>query len=88
MFCRSEATGASCTGLYRIIILVCKRHETTEIGESTEKEILRLSVLCASAVRFFCLRLRRPRKIEELKNSLRGEILLPSDDAYESARKI
>jgi len=27
-------------------------------------------------------------KIEELKNSLRGEILLPGDDAYESARKI
>src|SRR5881409_1375644 len=27
-------------------------------------------------------------KIEELGNSLRGEILLPSDDAYESARQI
>jgi len=27
-------------------------------------------------------------KIEELKGSFRGEILLPSDDAYESARKI
>src|SRR6266545_8369515 len=27
-------------------------------------------------------------KIEELKNSLRGEILLPGDGAYESARKI
>jgi FAD/FMN-containing dehydrogenase len=28
------------------------------------------------------------KKIEELKGSLRGEVLLPSDDAYESARKI
>src|SRR5213593_4360699 len=27
-------------------------------------------------------------KIEELKNRFRGEILLPSDDAYESAPKI
>ena len=27
-------------------------------------------------------------KIEELRGSFRGEILLPSDDAYESARKI
>ena len=27
-------------------------------------------------------------KIKELKGSFRGEILLPSDDAYESARKI
>ena len=27
-------------------------------------------------------------KIEELKGSFRGEVLLPSDDAYESARKI
>jgi FAD/FMN-containing dehydrogenase len=30
----------------------------------------------------------QPTKIEELKNSVRGEILLPSGDAYESARKI
>jgi len=27
-------------------------------------------------------------KIEELKNSFKGEILLPGSDAYESARKI
>ena len=27
-------------------------------------------------------------KLKELKNSFRGEILLPDDDAYESARKI
>jgi len=30
----------------------------------------------------------QPSKIAVLGNSLRGEILLPSDDAYESARKI
>jgi hypothetical protein len=27
-------------------------------------------------------------KLEELKNSFKGKIILPSDDAYESARKI
>jgi len=29
-----------------------------------------------------------PRKVEELKSSLKGEVLLPGDEAYESARKI
>ena len=30
----------------------------------------------------------QPAKIEQLRGSFRGEIILPSDDAYESARKI